>query len=139
MMKPWIENISLDDVRKGHHYDAGDNSMLIQICDYNTEFPTPKHQFKETLQFNFLDVEEDDKLLYECVISNDDANSIASALQRAWDNHMNVVVHCHMGISRSGAVAEVGEMLGFRSTDKFRVPNQTVKRKLTTALNLKQY
>ena len=139
MMKPWIENISLDDVRKGYHYDPGFNSMLIQICDYTTEFPTPQYQFRETVQFKFLDVEEDDKMLYECVISDQDAVSIADALQRAWSEHMNVVVHCHMGVSRSGAVAEVGEMLGFRSTDKFRVPNQTVKRKLTKALNLTQY
>ena len=133
MMKPWIENISLDDVRRGYHYDAGFNCMLIQICDYTTEFPKPKHEFRETLQFNFLDVEEDDVMLYECVISDEDAVGIA------WDNGMNVVVHCHMGVSRSGAVAEVGEMLGFRGTDKFRVPNQTVKRKLTKALNLTQY
>jgi len=139
MLAPWIENISLDDVRKGYHYDAGFNSMLIQICDYLTEFPTPLHQFRETVQFRFLDVEEDDKMLYECVISDSDAVSIATALQHAWDNHMNVVVHCHMGVSRSGAVAEVGEMLGFRSTEKFRIPNQTVKRKLTKVLNLTQY
>ena len=136
---PWIENVGLKEIKDGFHHDAGINSMLIQICDYGTEFPTPKYQFRETHQFKFLDVEEDDKLLYECVISDEDAIGIAEALQHAFENSMNVVVHCHMGVSRSGAVAEVGTMIGFSDAGKFRVPNLTVKRKLMKALNLMQY
>jgi len=30
-MKPWIENIGIDEIRKGYHYDPGPNAMLIQI------------------------------------------------------------------------------------------------------------
>jgi predicted protein tyrosine phosphatase len=137
-MKPWIENISLDDVRKGYHYDAGNNSMLIQIVDPGTEFPTPKHQFKTVRQFYFLDVEDDDKekIYYSAAITNEDAKGIAEALQHAWDNHMNVVVHCHMGVCRSGAVAEVGVMMGFRDTEKFRIPNLMVKKKVMEYLGM---
>ena len=138
MMKPWIENISLDDVRKGHHYDPGFNSMLIQIVDPGVEFPTPKYDFRRVHQFYFLDVEESDseKFYYEAAITNADAKGIAAALTEAWKEHMNVVVHCHMGVSRSGAVAEVGVMMGFRDTEKFRIPNLMVKHKLMYYLDL---
>lgn len=30
---PFIENISLADVRDGYHYDAGPGGVLIQIVD----------------------------------------------------------------------------------------------------------
>lgn len=134
-MNPWIENISLGDIQKGFHYDAGINSMLIQIVDPDMEFPTPKHAFRETHQFKFLDVEDGD-LKYGGAITNEDAKGIANALQHALANGMNVVVHCHMGVCRSGAVAEVGVMLGFRDTEKFRAPNLMVKKKLMEQLGM---
>lgn len=136
MMKPWIENISLDDVRKGYHYDPGVNSMLIQIVDPGTDFPVPAYQFREVKQFTFLDVEETDVVKYGNAITNEDAKGIAEALQHAWNEGMNVVVHCHMGVCRSGAVAEVGSMIGFRDTEKYRVPNLMVKHKLMHYLGL---
>lgn len=135
-MGPWIENISLDDVIKGYHYDPGSNSMLIQIVDPDTEFPTPKYEFRRVHQFTFLDVENDNKMLYKDAITNEDAKGIAAALQEAWREGMNVVVHCHMGICRSGAVAEIGVMLGFRDTEKFRAPNLMVKKKLMEQLGM---
>jgi predicted protein tyrosine phosphatase len=138
MMKPWIENISLDDVAKGYHYDPGFNSMLIQIVDPGTEFPTPKHEFREVRQFFFLDVDDSDhdKFYFAAAITNEDAKGIAAALQYAWDNHMNVVTHCHMGVCRSGAVAEVGVMMGFCDTEKYRIPNPMVKRKVMEYLGM---
>ena len=138
-MKPWIENISLADVRSGYHYDPGPNCMLIQIVDPGTEFPKPKYKpWRRIRQFFFLDVEdnEPDGALYSCAITNADAKGIADALREAWDNGMNVVVHCHMGVARSGAVAEVGVMMGFRDTEKFRVPNLMVKKKLMEQLGM---
>ena len=138
-MKPWIENISLADVRSGYHYDPGPNAMLIQIVDPGTEFPKPKYkQWRRIRQFFFLDVEdnEPDGALYSCAITNEDAKGIADALQEAWREGMNVVVHCHMGVARSGAVAEVGVMMGFRDTEKFRVPNLMVKKKLMEQLGM---
>jgi L-serine deaminase len=41
-----------------------------------------------------------------------------------------------MGVARSGAVAEVGHMIGFRDTEKFRIPNLMVKHKLMHYLDL---
>lgn len=144
-MTPWIENISLDDIRKGYHYDAGFNSMLIQIVDPDMDFPKPKHSFREVYQFKFLDVEDpvyvnplatEFDVKYADAITNEDAKGIAEALARAKAEGMNVVVHCHAGVCRSGAVAEVGVMLGFRDTEKFRVPNLMVKKKLMEQLGM---
>ena len=47
---------------------------------------------------------------------------------------MNVIVHCHAGVCRSGAVAEIGVMLGFNDTESFRSPNLLVKHKMMKAL-----
>ena len=49
---------------------------------------------------------------------------------------MNVLVHCHAGICRSGAVVEVGEIMGFTPTDRFRAPNLLVKHRMMKALGL---
>lgn len=144
-MTPWIENVSLDDVRKGYHFDAGINSMLIQIVDPDMDFPTPKYEFRRVRQFKFLDVEDpmyvnplatEFDINYTDAITNEDAKGIANALREALAEGMNVVVHCHAGVCRSGAVAEVGVMLGFRDTEKFRVPNLMVKKKLMEQLGM---
>jgi rhodanese-related sulfurtransferase len=47
---------------------------------------------------------------------------------------MNVVVHCHAGICRSGAVCEVGVMMGFTDCERFRAPNLLVKHKMMRVL-----
>lgn len=134
-MNPWIQNVSLADVRKGHHIDAGINSMLIQIVDPDMEFPEPSYQFRETHQFKFLDVEEKDRVLDESMrCSQEQANKLVGLLQHALENKMNVVVHCHAGVCRSGAVAEVGVMLGFRDAEAFRSPNLLVKHKMMKCL-----
>ena len=120
----------------GHHYDAGDNSMLIRIQDPATEFGRIKHNFKEVYEFEFLDAEDDDGFEDECKISDDQAKEIIGLLRRAIDNRMNVVVHCHAGICRSGAVVEVATMMGFTPADRYRQPNLRVKRKLMQVLGL---
>jgi len=137
-MTPWIENCSRKDIQAGQHYDAGDNSMLIQIADPATFFPEPMHTFKEVYQFEFLDAEDSDVATYgeEPLITDAQAAAIVQLLQRALDQHMNIVVHCHAGICRSGAVVEVATMLGFRDTEKFRSPNLRVKHKMMQVLGL---
>lgn len=47
---------------------------------------------------------------------------------------MNVIVHCHMGICRSGAVAAVGVMMGFNDVGSHRIPNLLVKHRMMAAL-----
>lgn len=135
-MKPWIQNISLTDVKNGYHYDAGPNSLLIQIVDPDMEFPTPKYNFNKTIQLKFLDVEHHDGIVYNDAITDNDAMIIANALKMALEDNMNVIVHCHAGVCRSGAVTEVGVMLGFQDTQGFRAPNLLVKRKLMEQLGM---
>jgi hypothetical protein len=134
-MNPWIQNISLSDIKRGFHIDAGFNSMLIQIVDPPGDFPTPKLAFREIHQFQFLDVEEKDFVLEEEMrCSQEQANELVRLLQHALEKRMNVIVHCHAGVCRSGAVCEIGVMLGFRDTEAFRSPNLLVKHRMMKAL-----
>ena len=132
----FIENVSKSDVFNAHHYDAGDNSMLIRIQDPATEFGAIKRTFKEVYEFEFLDAEDSDGFPDECKIQDEQAEEIVRLLQRALDNRMNVVVHCHAGICRSGAVVEVATMMGFTPSDRFRQPNLRVKHKMMKVLGL---
>lgn len=132
---PWIENVAAADVPKGFHHNAGENSMLIQIMDPAGWFPEPKHKFKEVYQFEFLDLEENDTVLEPTMkITEDQAKQLVNLLKHALENSMNVVVHCHMGVCRSGAVCEVGVMMGFDDIGKYRIPNLLVKHKMLRVL-----
>ena len=132
---PWIENVAASDIPTGFHHDAGPNSMLISIVDPASWRPTAKHQFKERHDFEFLDVEEKDEVLEEAMkCSQDQANQLVGLLQYALANRMNVVVHCYAGVCRSGAVCEVGVMMGFQDTGRFRSPNLLVKHRMMKAL-----
>lgn len=133
---PWIENVSLGDVPKGRHHNAGENSMLIQIVDPGMEFPVPMHKFKETHQFQFLDLERDDDFPEELKISDSQAAELVGLLQHALDKRMNIVVHCVAGVCRSGAVCELGVMLGFNDCEVFRSPNLLVKHKMMKVLGM---
>ena len=136
MSQRFIENVSKSDVFNGHHYDPGPNSLLIRIQDPATEFGAIKYPFKEVHEFEFLDAEDEDGFPDECKISDHQAKSLVLLLKQAQLNHMNVVVHCHAGICRSGAVVEVAEMMGFTPCDRFRIPNMRVKHKMMKVLGL---
>jgi predicted protein tyrosine phosphatase len=109
--------------------------MLISIVDPAGWRPEAKHNFKERHNFEFLDVEEKDEVLEETMkCSHEDAARLVALLQHALDNRMNVVVHCYAGVCRSGAVCEVGVMMGFNDTEGFRSPNLLVKHRMMKAL-----
>ena len=132
---PWIENVAADDIPKRFHHEPGENSMLISITDPASWRPTPAHKFKEIHNFEFLDVEEKDEVLEEAMkCSHEDAAKLVALLQHALDNRMNVVVHCFAGVCRSGAVCEVGVMMGFKDTGRFRSPNLLVKHRMMKVL-----
>ena len=129
---PWIENIAAIDVTKSHHHAAGENSMLISITDPAGWRPEAMHKFKERHDFEFLDA--DDGFPEECLISDVQAQEIVDLLKHALANNMNVVVHCMAGLCRSGAVAEVGVMMGFADAERTRIPNIRVKHKMMKVL-----
>jgi protein-tyrosine phosphatase len=134
---PWIQNVAKSDIAKGFHINPGENAMLIQIVDPPGDFPNPKHTFKEVHQFQFLDIEEHDFALDEEMrCSQEQANQLVALLQHALANQMNVIVHCIAGLCRSGAVTEVGLMLGFEGGKNPRMPNAYVKRELMKKLGL---
>ncbi len=130
----WIQNVALADIPKKHHVSVGDNSMLIQIVDPAMSFPTPAHKFKEVHQFEFLDLEKNDPWGEEFKITDEQAQELVNLLQHALDKRMDVIVHCVAGVCRSGAVCEVGVMMGFQDTEVFRSPNLLVKHKMMKCL-----
>ena len=72
--------------------------------------------------------------LSEFAITDKQAAELVQLLKHALESRMNVVVHCHAGICRSGAVCEVGVMMGFNDCERFRAPNLLVKHKMMKAL-----
>ena len=136
MTQRFIENVSKQDVALGWHMDAGPNAMLIRIQDPASFFGkiARADMFKEVHEFEFLDAEDDDGFPDEAKISDEQAVELVRLLQRAQENHMNVVVHCHAGICRSGAVVEIGSMMGFTPADRLRIPNMRVKHKMMKVL-----
>ena len=136
----WIQNVSKRAIANGHHIEPGPNAMLIQIADPATFFPKPKYPFKEVYQFEFLDLEEgQDPEAEEFMITDAQAAELVRLLNHAKDNRMNVIVHCHAGVCRSGAVCEIGVMLGFEDCETYRQPNVTVKTKMMRALGWGYY
>lgn len=140
---PWIQNVALSDIKKGHHIRVGENAMLLQIVDPCMEFPVPLHKFKQVHQFEFLDIEEDGMTnmgdgkmvdMSEFAVTQEQADRLVELLQHALANRMDVVVHCVAGVCRSGAVCEVGVMMGFDDTEVFRSPNLLVKHKMMKKL-----
>lgn len=131
---PWIQNISLEEAAKGSHPNPGDNSMLIQILSPGRDFPRSPHPFKETYRFHFSDIEDTHPRAEIDGITDKQAADIARVLVRAFRKGMNVIVHCHAGIYRSGAVCDVGTLLGFLDTKRMRIPNKRVRKKLIEAL-----
>ena len=136
---PWVENVSLHDIKKAQHFDPGPNSMLISIVDPDMEFPGVPFPFGEIHRFKFLDIEEDGFTnlgdgswtdMSDFSITDIQAQKIVELLKRAFEKRMNLVVHCHAGVCRSGAVAEVAVIMGFKDTKRFRSPNLLVKKKL---------
>jgi predicted protein tyrosine phosphatase len=134
---PWIQNVALSDIVKGKHYDPGINNLLIQIVDCGMEFPEPKYKFNNVHQFEFLDLEKEDECIEpEMKITDEQAKSLVILLKQALLNRSNVIVHCIAGVCRSGAVTEVGIMMGFDDTEDYRSPNLLVKHKMMSVLGL---
>lgn len=132
---PWIQNVAAADVPTGFHVAVKPNSMLIQIMDPCASWwPEPRQVFKERHRFEFLDAEDADGWDDDFKISHEQAAELVRLLRHALDNDMDVIVHCQAGLCRSGAVCEVGVMMGFQDTERFRSPNLRVKHRMMKAL-----
>lgn len=129
---PWIQNCSLSDIIDGTHLNPGDKNVLIQIVDA-PPFPAPLFPFQIIHTFSFLDLEEEDDYGEDQKITDGQAVDIIRCLQNALKDGANVIVHCTVGLCRSGAIAEVGIIMGFDDTFKCRIPNTLVIKKLMAA------
>lgn len=137
---PWIKNVPMSDIQNGT-FPNTDGGILIQIMGTIDRFPTvPEsrtYEFSEApYQFHFEDIEEDEKIIdLQFAIQPWQAKEIIEILQRALDQDKNIVVHCHAGICRSGAVVEVATMMGFDVLhNSYRSPNALVKKALMKEL-----
>ncbi len=133
----WITNVSLRDIEQGIPHDVGDNTMLIQIVDPCMDFPIPQQKFKEVHQFEFLDLEAKElPQAEEFKCSLEQAHALTTLLIHALVQDMDVVVHCVAGVSRSGAVVEVGVYMGFEDASIYRSPNLLMKHRMLETLGL---
>ena len=128
MTKPFIQNVSFAALETGRHTNPGTNAILIQIGDPGSEHPVPKQTFNEVHQFQFHDIDRD--IDGYVVMTTDDAKQIVDVLKHGLEYGLNVIVNCHAGLCRSGAVAEIGVMMGYEDTKVPRMPNVEVKNKL---------
>jgi len=123
-----IINVSRNAVMEGSHRLFGADTILIQITDPAQDAPKPKHEFADVFHFEFLDAEDSELFDEGFLISKGQAANIVGILELALIAKMNVVVHCNAGICRSGAVAEVGEIMGFEYVGNHKQPNLRVKK-----------
>lgn len=133
---PFITNVSMSKVVSGSLPQwTNSDTVLIQIQDVDTEkFANVRRRsrFVSVYGFRFDDTDVGDN-----VINDSQAHAIGTILKDAFGKGLNVIVHCHAGLCRSGAVTEVGVMYGFEDIHKNpRIPNTTVKTKLRKVLGL---
>lgn len=133
----WIANFSMEQIKNGEHFDISwQQTILIQIKDPDLEtFVVSPQQnlFKEIHQFSFWDCEDEEVGLSDLI-----GEQIANILRNAKEKEYNVIVHCHAGICRSGAVAEAGSLFGFDIPEgvNHRIPNRLVLKKVRKSLGL---
>lgn len=130
----FITNVSYADILRGYFPNTEEEVVLISIVDPDMNNPPYCLKYAEVFKFKFLDLDVEDG---SKSISDDQAEEITRVLAEAYDSGKSVVVHCVMGVCRSGAVVEAGEMLGFYDLNprRQRSPNLLVKRKLFAALD----
>ena len=136
---PYIQNVSMWAIRNGEHLYTP-NDVLIQITDNDCPPPVPLREFAKVYQFQFMDLEEcENTAAMELACTYNQASTMAGILQSSLANGHNVIVHCHAGLCRSGAVAEIGVMMGFEDTGVTRMPNLLVKKRMMQALGWGYY
>lgn len=133
---PKIENVSLYDIECGNHMEANNKTILIQIVDPDVDFPKPTYNFSEIYKFKFLDLEKNADYGHHLKITKEQTKEIAKILKKALAESQDIIVHCMAGVCRSGAVCEVGIILGFEDMFAYRSPNLFVKHNLLEELGL---
>lgn len=133
--KLYCENVSRQSIKEGQHINPSYKvTYLLQISDIGYKQPEPMYEnlFAYNLCLNFNDVEDEFDL---SSISDYQAQQIADFILKAKENDANIIVHCHAGICRSGAVVEAAVSVGYSDVEgRVRIPNTLVKRKVMSCL-----
>lgn len=123
---PIIQNISKKRILSGEHISPEMlDCDLIQITDVATFPPNACKgaRFNRIVSFDFADNDD----IEDGALNEDQATEIVKFLMVAKECNRNVVVHCNIGISRSGAIVEFAvRELGFSPANEKRQPNQHV-------------
>lgn len=128
---PFIENCSRSDIKNGLHSKINTNTILIQISDIDAIEPKPLMYFREIYNFRFEDTEKDTPGF----ITDEQAYEICSVLRNAMSDNRDIIVHCHAGLCRSGAVVEAALHIGFNPVEsRIRYPNSDITVKLLKTL-----
>ena len=144
---PKIYNLSKAEVeklsyRKSRPY-AGYASM--RILDPGAYFiNTSLCGFVDEVRFEFLDATPEECVMYgwpsEFMITDEQAEQIAAKLLEWEGRGLNIIVHCHAGLCRSGAVTLAMVERGYddpilENEDKYeRIPNKYVFDKIVSAM-----
>lgn len=138
---PKIENCSRRQILDGTHKLDSNGSILISIVDPDHEYIIPKFDnFKEIYRFKFWDFDVNCPEEKRSELFNSEmAKQIINILMANFNNNINIIIHCSAGICRSGAITEIGSIIGFDPVHNNRMPNLLVKRLLMEQLNLIMY
>ena len=115
-----IQNVSRAAIMAGEHIPA---KFLISICDPDQEYAQHGKEFDHILRLKFWDTND----MVDGCFQEDHAKSIIDFLEKAIEMDSDVVVHCNAGICRSGAVSQIGGILGFQEVRGTQSPNVLVK------------
>lgn len=134
---PLIENCPMEFVVSGTHRIQPKNAVLIQITDPGYLRPVPyyKDKFIKVFHYEFHDIDDSYNGDLELIPFNQEmAHEILSIMEFCLYHKYDLIVHCHAGLCRSGAIAEVGIMMGFEEVHDNRLPNVLVKTMLLKEL-----
>lgn len=117
-----IQNVSYRDLENGNHYYS-ENIVLIQIVDPCMIFPKPLKSFNKVYQFEFSDSDNSKDIVWDARMSTYQAKKILCILSNCFKKDKDVIIQCLSGKSRSGAIVEIGTLIGFKETNTERSPN----------------
>lgn len=134
-------NISLSKVQKSTRQQIT-QSPAILISIVNPGFDNPydetedgskfKHGYVRVYNFTVADLLDDDvnNPQYNMRFNDDQAARMIEIINRAASEQLDIVVHCHMGISRSAAVTSVTPVYGYSVQTNTSCANSSIRRRL---------